>query len=100
MIFVGGIGAGTINPILATVELERIPEHLRGRVMSLMNSVCWVLIPFGGLVGGLLSDRLGISAALLICGAVYFVATTLPALRPEWRTMNRRSTSSPAAATG
>jgi MFS family permease len=90
VIFVGGIGAGTINPILATVELERIPEHLRGRVMSVMNSVCWVLIPFGGLVGGLLSDRLGISRALLICGAVYLVATTLPALRPEWRTMNRR----------
>ena len=89
VIFVGGIGAGTINPILAAVELERIPEHLRGRVMSLMNSVCWALIPFGGLVGGVLSDRLGISTTLLVCGVAYTVATTLPALRPEWRSMDR-----------
>ncbi len=89
VIFVGGIGAGTINPILAAVELERIPEHLRGRVMSLMNSVCWALIPFGGLVGGVLSDRLGISTTLLVCGIAYTVATTLPALRPEWRSMDR-----------
>jgi MFS family permease len=89
VIFVGGIGAGTINPILAAVELERIPEHLRGRVMALLNSVAWALIPFGGLVGGVLSDRLGISAALAICGAAYTVATTLPALRPEWRSMDR-----------
>jgi hypothetical protein len=54
-----------------------------------MGSCSWALIPFGGLVGGLLSDHLGVSAALLICGAVYTAATTLPALRPEWREMNR-----------
>ena len=90
VIFVGGIGAGTINPILAAVELERIPEHLRGRVMALINSAAWALIPFGGLVGGLLSERLGISAALAICGVLYAIATTLPALRPEWRAMDRR----------
>ena len=89
VVFVGGIGTGTINPILGAVELERIPEHLRARVLSLINSCAWTLIPFGGLLGGLLSDRLGISAALLICGAVYTVATTLPALRPEWREMDR-----------
>ncbi len=90
VIFVGGIGAGTINPILAAVELERIPEHLRGRVMALINSAAWALIPFGGLVGGLLSERLGVSAALAICGVLYAIATTLPALRPEWRAMDRR----------
>src|SRR6185437_255550 len=99
VIFVGGLGAGTLNPILAAVELERIPEHLRGRVMSLLNSVAWALIPFGGLVGGILSDQLGLTAALLICGAVYFVATTLPALRPEWKSMDRRPASrAPVAA--
>jgi MFS family permease len=73
------------------VELERIPEHLRARVLSLMGSCSWALIPFGGLVGGLLSDHLGVSAALLICGAVYTAATTVPALRPEWREMNRHA---------
>ena len=96
VLFVGGIGAGVINPILGAVELERIPEHLRARVMSLITSMAWALIPFGGLVGGLLSEQLGISTALLVCGGVYFVATTLPALRPEWRQMNRTSAAAPS----
>jgi MFS family permease len=89
VVFVGGIGTGTINPILGAVEMERIPERLRARVLSLINSAAWTLIPFGGLLGGLLSDHLGVSNALLICGAVYTIATTLPALRPEWAEMNR-----------
>ncbi|WP_426565675.1 MFS transporter [Angustibacter sp. McL0619] len=89
VLFVGGLGCGVINPILGAVEMERIPEHMRARVMSLMTSLAWSLIPFGGLVGGLLATRLGIGPALLVCGVVYFVATTLPALRPEWARMNR-----------
>lgn len=99
VLFVGGIGAGLINPILGAVEMERIPEHLRGRVLSLMNSAAWALIPFGGLVGGLLAEGLGISLALLVCGGAYLVATTLPALRPEWREMDRRRTGTAGAPT-
>jgi MFS family permease len=89
VVFIGGIGAGTINPILGAVEIERIPEQLRARVLSLITSCAWTLIPFGGLLGGLLSDHLGVGTALLICGAVYTLATTVPALRPEWKEMNR-----------
>lgn len=95
VLFVGGIGGGVINPILGAVKLERVPEHLRGRVVSLTVSLAWSLIPFGGLVGGVLTERVGISTALLVCGAAYFVATTLPALRPEWKQMNRAATAEP-----
>jgi MFS family permease len=99
VVFVGGLGAGVINPILGAVELERVPTAMRARVMSLMNSAAWALIPFGGLVGGLLSDHVGISTALLTCGVVYAAATLLPALRPEWRDLDRAPTpSAPATA--
>jgi MFS family permease len=91
VVFVGGVGAGTINPILGAVEIERIPERARARVLSLITSLAFALLPFGGLLGGMLSDSVGVSAALLVCGAVYLVATTVPALRPEWREMNRRA---------
>jgi MFS family permease len=97
VLFVGGIGAGMINPILGAVELERTPEHLRARVMSLITSAAWCLIPFGGLLGGLLSTHLGVGTALLVCGGVYLVATTLPVLRPEWRAMDRRRDVAPHA---
>lgn len=89
VLFVGGLGAGTINPILGAVEIERIPEPMRARVLSLMASSTAALVPFGGLVGGLLTDQVGIRAALLTVGAVYTVATLVPAFRPEWRELNR-----------
>jgi MFS family permease len=95
VLFVGGLGAGVINPVLGAVEMERVPEHMRARVMSMMTSMAWCLIPFGGLVGGLLTERLGLTDALLLCGAAYFVATTLPVLRPEWKQLDRRAISPP-----
>jgi MFS family permease len=90
VLFIGGLGVGTINPILGAVQLERIPEHLRARVLSVMVSGTAVLVPFGGLVGGVLTERFGLRAAFLACGAVYTLVTLLPLLRPEWREMDRR----------
>lgn len=87
---IGGFAVGFINPILSAVIYERIPAHLIGRVTSLQNSLCWAGIPFGGILGGLLVTRIGLSPALLAVGAVYFVATMLPALQPQWREIDRR----------
>lgn len=90
VLFLGGLGAGTLNPILGAVELERIPVHLRARVMSVLTSGSQVLVPFGGVVGGVLAERFGIQAALLACGAVYTVATLMPLFGRHWREMDRR----------
>jgi MFS family permease len=98
VLFLGGLGVGTINPILGAVQLERIPEHLRARVLSVMVSGTAVLVPFGGLVGGLLTERFGLRSALLTCGAVYTLATLLPLFRPEWREMDRRPVEEPDGA--
>jgi MFS family permease len=86
----GGFAAGFINPVLGAVMFERIPEHLVGRVTALNTALCWSLIPLGGLVGGLLVGGFGLTAAMLVCGAAYFLATMAPALRPHWRDMDRR----------
>ncbi len=82
---VGGFASGFINPILGAVIFERIPRHLMGRVSSLNTSLCWALIPFGGLLGGGLVALAGLSPALLVCGFGYFAVTMLPTVRPEWR---------------
>ena len=87
---VGGFAAGFINPILSAVVFERIPPHLVGRVTALNTSLCWALIPFGGVVGGALIAGLGLSPALLVVGAAYLLATTLPALQPQWRELDAR----------
>lgn len=85
---VGGFGIGTINPIIAAVEVERVPAPLRGRVFALTGALSWVGIPFGGLIGGGVAEAAGLKVALVGCGVAYLGATLLPALRPEWRDMD------------
>lgn len=85
---VGGIGAGFINPVLGAIQLERIPSHLRGRVNSLSNAVCWTGVPLGGLVAGGAVAAIGLAPALLAGGAIYLIATMSPVLigrHERWR---------------
>jgi MFS family permease len=86
-----GLGAGGLNPALGAVEYERVPAHLQARVLGVIKALAWAGIPFGGLVGGALVDGFGLRAALLLCGAVYFLATLAPFVFPAWRQMERRS---------
>ncbi|MGI8646445.1 MAG: MFS transporter [Nocardioides sp.] len=93
---VGGFASGFLNPILGAVFFERIPAHLVGRVSSLSTGVCFALMPLGGLLGGLLITGIGLSPALLVIGAAYFVATMSPAVLPAFRGMDRRPAPEPA----
>jgi MFS family permease len=86
---VGGFASGFLNPILGAVIYERVPDALMGRVTTLSNAACWSLMPFGGVLGGVLSDSLGISAALFIIGIAYFVATMAPLAIPSFRQFDK-----------
>lgn len=82
---VGGFASGFLNPILGAVIYERVPAAVMGRVTTLNTALCWALMPFGGLLGGLLIDGPGITPALLIVGVTYLVATMAPAAVPAFR---------------
>jgi MFS family permease len=86
----GGFASGFLNPILGAVIYERIPEPLMGRVTSLTTAMCFALMPFGGILGGLLIAGLGLAPALVVVGAAYFLVTMLPAVDPRWREMDVR----------
>jgi MFS family permease len=88
--FVAGVGAGGINPILGAVEFERVPPRLQARVLGALGATAWAGIPFGGLVGGALVDRLGLQGALVAAGVVYLLTTLAPFVFPVWREMDRR----------
>jgi MFS family permease len=85
-----GFASGFLNPILGAVIFERVPRAMMGRVTSLTTSLCWAGMPLGGVLGGLLVTAVGLAPALLACGAAYFLATMLPAVRPEWREIDKR----------
>lgn len=93
-----GFVSGFVNPILGAVTFERIPRHLVGRVSALKTSLCWALIPFGGLVGGVLSALIGWRAATLAVGVAYFLVTLMPLVRKSFREFKKRPADSVAAA--
>ncbi len=86
----GGAASGFLNPILSAVIFERIPVQLVGRVSSLTTAMCFALMPLGGVIAGLLIGGAGPSAALVICGAAYFVTTMAPAFVRPFRSMDDR----------
>jgi MFS family permease len=87
MVLVFFMGFGMIvqmascNTILQTV----VQEEMRGRVMSLYAMAIAGMVPFGSLIVGMLSSRIGPPQTLLICGSACVIASVLFSfrLRPE-----------------
>ena len=86
---VGGFASGFLNPILGAVIYERVPDAMMGRVTTINSALCWSLMPFGGLLGGVLSETIGVTAALLVVGFAYLVATMAPLAIPAFRQFDK-----------
>ncbi|MCY1140188.1 MFS transporter [Actinoplanes sp. Pm04-4] len=76
--FGAGLAIAAVNPILMAVGYERIPAHLRGRVLGVIGALSYAGLPLGGLLGGLAVDGTGLRAALLSAGALYLAVTLAP----------------------
>jgi len=71
VMFGAGLASGPLNPILHTVEFERVPPHMRGRVLGLTGALAWMAMPLGVLVAGVLVEFVGLRATLLGAGIAY-----------------------------
>ncbi|HYI22554.1 MAG TPA: MFS transporter [Candidatus Limnocylindrales bacterium] len=100
--FVVGLAAGPINPIISTVIFERVPRHVRGRVMSSITAAAFVAMPLGMLVFGFISQQFGVITAIVIIAASYLAVTLATFVNPAYREMDRppggATTSAPAEA--
>jgi len=73
-----------------TLIQTMVPDHLRGRVMSVYSMMFMGMAPFGAFFGGALADRIGapitiaVGGAACVLGALWF-GRTLPTLRIEAR---------------
>nr|WP_042192034.1 MFS transporter [Kibdelosporangium sp. MJ126-NF4]CEL20442.1 putative efflux transporter protein [Kibdelosporangium sp. MJ126-NF4]CTQ97667.1 putative efflux transporter protein [Kibdelosporangium sp. MJ126-NF4] len=86
--FLCGLTAGSLNPVLVTVELMRIPPHLRARVLGAGEAGVLAMMPVGALVAGVLLDGIGLEATLLVFAAAYAVITLSPVAFRVWRQMD------------
>ena len=73
-----------------TLIQAMVPDHLRGRVMSVYSMMFMGMAPFGALLGGLVADRMGAPLAVImgaiagLGGAIIF-GLRLPSMRDEAR---------------
>ena len=54
---------------VSTFLQQHVPDHLRGRVLSIY-SLCWNLLPLGGLIGGVLAATVNARFAVAVGGAM------------------------------
>jgi MFS family permease len=80
-----GIGIGAVNPIFGTLQYERVPERLRGRVFGAVTAGVLAAAPFGALLAAGCVGLLGLRATLVAFGLVYAACTLSPLVLPAWR---------------
>jgi MFS family permease len=54
---------------VSTFMQQNVPDHLRGRVLSIY-SLCWNMLPLGGLIGGALASAVNARFAVAVGGAM------------------------------
>lgn len=86
-----GVAAGSLNPILAAAMYERVPEHLRARVLGAVKASAWIGMPFGSLLAGAAAEAAGVPITLALTGLVYAAITLAPFVFPAWRGLDRGS---------
>ncbi|HYI16844.1 MAG TPA: MFS transporter, partial [Thermomicrobiales bacterium] len=66
-----GLALGLTNVLEYTIYFERIPQHMRARVMGLTGAIGWWTVPLGRLVGGFLLERFGLATTLALLAALF-----------------------------
>lgn len=85
---ISGLMIGSINPILSTVDQAVIPPELRARVYGASSAGVFLGMPFGGLIAGLLVDRIGLLITLIIFGGIYLASTASLLVNPAMKAMD------------
>lgn len=90
-LLLAGVACGAINPICAVVEYERLPADMRAKVLGVAFGGGLAAAPLGALLGGFAVETLGLTATLLLTGALYLLMTLCPLVFQVWRQMDRPS---------
>ncbi|MBV9788595.1 MAG: MFS transporter [Chloroflexi bacterium] len=85
-----GVAAGALNPILATVQYERIPATMRARVFGTITAGAFLGMPLGVLITGYALEWVGLRPVLLTLGTLYLITTLSLLINPALREMDRQ----------
>ncbi len=88
LVFVGFSNTFYLTQINTLLQ-HRVPDQLRGRVMSIF-SLCWNLLPLGGLLGGALAAAVDARFAVLLGGGIVAANALLLMTSKRLRTVSSR----------
>jgi MFS family permease len=86
--FIFGMGAGSLNPMMATIDYKVIPPSMLGRVLGVGYAGSYLGMPLGGLLGGFAIASFGLTETLLIVGGIYSAATLSLVFSPTVRKLD------------
>lgn len=92
---ISGLAAGPINPILSTIQYERVPAAMRGRVFGVITAGAYVAMPLGVLLAGYLVELVGVQAALVVGGICYLTTTVSLVFNAALKQMDAKQTAEP-----
>ncbi|WP_159011857.1 MFS transporter [Streptomyces sp. NRRL F-5123] len=98
MLLTGMVAIPALNVALKVLVAEETPEAMMGRLMSLLGVVSLGLAPLSPLLGGVLSQVLGGTGALLVLGGTLVACALLFMTSPALRALGVKPTPARPAA--
>jgi MFS family permease len=84
MLSLCGLSAVVCMALCNTGIQERVPDAMRGRVLSMYTFAFSGFLPFGNLLAGVLAEHHGISTTLAVLGAGLLVSAGVAAVGVRW----------------
>ncbi len=85
--FVTGLASGLFTPLLGVLAIERIPEHLRGRVIGTQNAMMTAVPPLGIVLAAVFIEYGSLRIAAGVFAAVWVAAAAAALHAPALRTL-------------
>ena len=86
--FLVGLFSGLINSLVGVLTIERIPEALRGRILSTQNALMMVAAPAGILLAGAVAEFAGVGAAAWVVASLWIGALVVILAARSLRTLD------------
>ena len=67
LLFIAGFFNAIVNTFISATLQLTVPQEMRGKVFSIMNTVCGGLVPIAMAVGGILAEFIAIKYIILTC---------------------------------
>ena len=93
--FVVGLSSGLFGSLMGVLMIERIPDHLRGRIMGTQNSIMTAAPALGIIAAALITEYAGVRWAAAALASVWVVALVLGLLARSLRNLEPRTGDGP-----